>query len=181
MRTPFGRLLAFIVATFVIASTTFAADVASSVTTVILVRHAEKAVSGPMAGDVPLSEAGLQRAAELARVLGDAGIRAIYATPYERTRKTVAPLAAKLGLQPIEIAAGKDYADQMAKRIREKNAGQTVLVVGHSNTTPDLMRKLGVNAVHDIAESEYDNLYIVTVMGTTPPELVKLHYGAPSH
>jgi broad specificity phosphatase PhoE len=179
MRKPLDRLPAFIIATVVLACTTVAA--ASPVTTVILVRHAEKTAAGPMmSSDVPLSEAGLLRAAELVRVLGDAGITAIYTTPYERTRRTAAPLAAKLGLQPIEIAAGKDYAELMAKEIREKDAGRTVLIVGHSNTTPDLMRKLGVSNVQDMADSEYDNLYIVTLGGTAPPGLVRLHYGAPA-
>src|SRR5512140_1322272 len=127
-----NRLLPLALTISVIASTALGAPLPSP-TTVILVRHAEKAAASSMSSDVPLSAAGQQRATELARVLGEAGIAAIYTTPYERTRQTAAPLAAKLGLKPVEIAAGKDYAEQMAKRIREKNVGETVLVVGHSN------------------------------------------------
>src|SRR6266545_7010650 len=68
------------------------------VTTIILVRHAEKIID-PNNNDVDLSEAGQQRAQEIARMFGDAGINAIYATQYKRTQETVKPLADKLGLR----------------------------------------------------------------------------------
>src|SRR5437870_13587997 len=68
------------------------------VMTVILIRHAEKIID-PNNPDVDLSPAGQTRAQELARMFGDAGINAIYATQYKRTQETVKPLADKLGLQ----------------------------------------------------------------------------------
>lgn len=143
---------------------------AADLTTVILVRHAEKAGKS---GDVPLSEAGVQRAHELARVLAGVRIDAIYTTPYQRTRQTAAPVAGPRELVPLEI----DPKD-VAARIRKDHAGQTVLVVGHSNTTPSVIRDLGVANPPEIPDSAYDDLFIVTI--GEKPTLLTLRYGAPA-
>src|SRR5215213_9019578 len=82
-------------------------------TTIILVRHAEKAVS--TSADMALSEAGAARANELARVLGGARIGAIYTTQYLRTRQTVAPLAKALGIEPVSIETGKTYPAEVVR------------------------------------------------------------------
>ena len=145
-----------------------------AVTTVILVRHGEK--TGP-SGDVPLSEAGIARANELARVVGGVKVDAIYTTPYERTRKTAAPLATLLGLTAIEVDTGKTYAADMAKIIREKHAGDTVVVVGHSNTTRDIILALG-GTIPEIADSQYDDLFVVTLVDGTATKVLPLRYGA---
>ena len=147
--------------------------VQAPVTTVILVRHAEKAPAAAMSNDVPLSDAGVARAKELARVLASTSIDAIYTTNYQRTKQTAAPLAADHHLEPIvaEPAA-------MANIIRTKHAGQTVVVVGHSNTTPDVIRALGVASPPSIGDSEYDDLFIVTLAPGAAPKLVTLRYGA---
>jgi 2,3-bisphosphoglycerate-dependent phosphoglycerate mutase len=143
------------------------------VTTVILVRHGEKA--GP-SGDVPLSDEGVARANELARVLAGVKLDAIYTTPYERTRKTAAPVSGKSGVTVTEIATGKTYAEDMARIIREKHDGDTVLIAGHSNTTRDVIKALGGD-VPEIADSQYDDLFVVTlVKGTT--RVLSLRYGA---
>src|SRR5215831_19794894 len=83
------------------------------VTTIIIVRHAEKIID-PNNPDVDLSPAGQARAQELARMFGDAGINAIYATQYKRTQETVKPLADKLGL-PITMVNSKNTADLLAQ------------------------------------------------------------------
>ncbi|HUP46515.1 MAG TPA: phosphoglycerate mutase family protein [Thermoanaerobaculia bacterium] len=148
----------------------------ADVTTVILVRHAEKASSED---DPPLSEAGLSRANELARALGSTKIDAIYTTQYARTRGTAAPLARRLGIEAVVVTAGKGYAAGLVKRIREEHEGQTVLVVGHSNSTPDVIRALGVADVPAIHESQYDHLFVCTIEGDEEKLLV-LRYGAPT-
>lgn len=150
---------------------------APDLTTVILVRHAEKAAS--TAEDPPLSAAGVARAAELARVLGGVPIDAIYTTQFIRTRDTAAPLARALGVEPVAITAGKSYAADLAKTIREKHRGQTILVVGHSNSTSSLLRELGVENPPRIEEAQYDDLFIYTVSGTRS-RLLPLRYGAPA-
>src|SRR5438128_3587670 len=71
------------------------------VTTVILIRHAEKIID-PNNNDVDLSPAGQARAQEIARMFGDAGVNAIYATQYKRTQQTEKPLADKIG-EPVTV------------------------------------------------------------------------------
>ena len=151
----------------------------SSVTTVILVRHAEKIVD-PAVKDPPLSAGGEERARELARVLGSARIDVIYTTPYARTRQTAAPLASVLGLKPVETNAGLTYASEMAARIKADHAGATLLLVGHSNTTPQVIRELGIADAPFIPESRYDDLFIVTLAPESKPRLLMLRYGAPA-
>jgi broad specificity phosphatase PhoE len=145
------------------------------VTTVILVRHAEKIID-PNNPDVDLSPAGQARAQEIVRMFGDAGINAIYATQYKRTQQTVKPLADKLGL-PVTLVNSKSTPDLLAK-IRAQNSGQTVFVAGHNNTVPEIIAALGGPQYPAIPESEYDNLFIVTVYQTGKVKVLKLKYGA---
>jgi broad specificity phosphatase PhoE len=145
------------------------------VTTVILIRHAEKIID-PNNPDVNLSPAGQTRAQELVRMFGDGGINAIYATQYKRTQETVKPLADKLGV-PVNVVNSKGTADLVAK-IQAENSGQTVFVAGHNNTVPEIILALGGSKYPTIPESEYDNLFIVTVYRTGHAKVVKMKYGA---
>lgn len=146
-----------------------------SVTTIILVRHAEKIID-PNNPDVELSPAGHTRAQELVRMFGDGGINAIYVTQYKRTQQTAKPLADKLGL-PVNVVNSKGTADLVAK-IRAENSGQTVFIVGHNSTVPEIILALGGAKYPTIPESEYDNLFVVTVYQTGHAKVVKMKYGA---
>jgi len=143
------------------------------ITTVILVRHAEK--SAP-SGDVPLSEAGHARARALAEILSRASIRAIYTTPFQRTQQTAAPLASVLSIEPVTIATGDHYPRHLINEIVTKHRGEAVLVVGHSNTTPDVLRELGIKDPPAIADSEYDGLFVCTLIEGVAPKLLVLRY-----
>src|SRR6266571_2537121 len=90
------------------------------VTTIILVRHAEKIID-PNNSDPDLSPAGQARAQEIFRMSGDAGINAIYATQYKRTQETVKPLADKLGV-PVTVMNSKSTGDLLAQ-IRAQHNG----------------------------------------------------------
>ena len=147
------------------------------VTTVILIRHAEKNIE-PDNPDPDLSPAGQARAQELVRMFGDAGINAIYATQYKRTQQTVKPLADRLGL-PINQVNSKNTADLVAQ-IQAQHAGQVIFVAGHNNTVPEIIAALGGPTFPVIPETEFDNLYIVTVYRTGKAKVVKLKYGSPT-
>src|SRR3954467_12512258 len=95
------------------------------VTTVILIRHAEKIID-PNNPDVDLSPAGQARAQEIVRVFSNAGITAIYATQYKRTQQTVKPLADKFGV-PITIIDARKTSDLIGN-IRSQHSGQTVFI-----------------------------------------------------
>lgn len=149
-------------------------------TTVIFVRHAEKA---KIPADNPgLSEAGKQRAAELARQLVDAdvvaGINVVYSTSYRRTEETVQPVATALNL-PITPYDASNTETIMDEIVRE-HKGKIVLVVGHSNTLPALIGNMGASKnVPEINENEYDNIYVVSVPWFGKTKTIRLRYGAP--
>jgi broad specificity phosphatase PhoE len=147
------------------------------VTTVILVRHAEKNIE-PNNPDPDLSPAGQLRAQELVRVLGSTSVEAVYATNFKRTQQTVKPVADKLGLIPTVIDA-KGTSD-LVNRIVTANRGQTVLVAGHSNTVPAIVNALGGGSSPDIPDNEYDNLFVVTIYKFGKAKVVKLKYGSAS-
>ena len=147
------------------------------ITTVIMVRHAEKNIE-PNNPDPDLSLAGQARAQELARMLSNAGVNAIYATEYKRTQETVKPLADRLGL-PVSLVAAKDTSE-LLKQILTNHRGQTIFVSGHNNTVPELAAALGGEKLPLIPESEFDNMFIVTVYRFGRAKVVKLKYGNPS-
>lgn len=131
--------------------------VAGKIITIYLVRHAEKASP---TGDTGLSEAGAKRAECLATTLADASLQAIYTTEYKRTKATAAPTATKAHLTPI-IIPGADTNKLVAALQQE--AGHSVLVVGHSNTVPEIIDRLGAGKI-TIKDDEYDHLYVVTIV-----------------
>ncbi len=123
---------------------------------VVLVRHAEKA--DEPASDPPLSAVGAERAAELARLLADAGITRIHSSDTRRTLDTARPLAEALGLE-IERYDPRDLP-AMAARLQELPGRH--LVVGHSNTTDVLSGLMGGDTFGEIVEAwEYDRLYLL--------------------
>ncbi len=139
--------------------------VARAQQTVIFVRHAERADGGVGANmmvatpaDPLLSAAGEARAARLAAMLADAGIRAIFATEFRRTQDTDRPLAARLGLT-VQTVAAKDTPVLVAK-LKAEYAGAVVLVIGHSNTLPDAIKAFGGPAI-TMRDDEYDALYVL--------------------
>ena len=148
---------------------------ARPVTTVIIVRHAEKNIE-PNNPDPDLSPAGQARAQEIARIFGDSGVQAIYATQYKRTQQTVTPLASRLGLPVLSIDAKQSA--ELTRRILSNNRGQTVFVAGHNNTAPEIVNLLSGENYPQIPESEYDNMYIVTIYRFGKAKVLKVKYGA---
>jgi len=135
-------------------------DQNAAMTTVILVRHAEKDSIGD---DPGLTAAGAERALALAHVLGEVDVSAVYATEFARTRNTAMPLANLLGLEVIAVTPSQSYATDMAALVRERHRGEVVVIVSHSNTVPAIIGELGVTPVPVIEDDEYDDLYVVTI------------------
>jgi 2,3-bisphosphoglycerate-dependent phosphoglycerate mutase len=132
---------------------------AQEITTIILVRHAEKVGDGSK--DPDLTDTGKARALRLADVLKDTKVDAIYSTNFKRTQNTVAPLALSKGINVVPYQAMKGEAiDEMIKNF----AGKTILICGHSNTTPwTINYLLSKEEYKDFADSDYDNLVIVNM------------------
>ena len=148
-------------------------------TTVILVRHAEKAAEP--AADPPLTADGAARAVALVALVRDAGVSAIISTRFQRTLQTAAPAAAALRV-PVEIveARAPNHARMVADSLLVRHRGQTVLVVGHSNTVPAIVAALGAPQPAEICDPDYDNVYVVTVPATGAASVVRMHFGAPA-
>lgn len=137
---------------FVVAAALALAAPARAQEVLFLVRHAEKVDSSR---DAALSEAGVARAKALAARLREADIAAIYTSEYQRTRDTARPLAAMLKLEP-RVQPAKDTAGLVA--LLRKEHGRA-LVVGHSNTLPEIAAAYGVTLA--IGDDEYDGLYVL--------------------
>ena len=172
------RVLVLLAAIFTTATAAIARQTAAS-TTVILVRHAEKALEP--ANDPPLTPAGEARAAALVDALGSAGVQVIYSTNWKRTQQTALPISLKLGIPvtTFDVTPGaQGYGEMYAAELLAKHRGKVVLVVGHSNTVPAIVRGLGAAAVPAIPDPEYDNLFIVTVPEAGPARVVRAKFGA---
>jgi phosphohistidine phosphatase SixA len=127
--------------------------------TVFLVRHANIDLP-PANNDPDLNAAGRQRADALANALGAAGVGRIFTSERRRTKQTVAPLASGLHIQPSVAPAPAVFA----QKVSSGSFGDVILVAGHSNTMPEMIAALGVaGPAAAIGESEFDNLFIVTI------------------
>lgn len=144
----------------------------SAPTVVFLVRHAERAEDGT--SDPPISEAGKERAALLAKMLRDADLTRIHTTDYRRTRATGRPTADAAGLEMTLYDA--DDLEAFAEELRRMPGRH--LVLGHSNTTPPLVEALGGDPRGPIEELEYDRLYIVT-LSLDGASTVLIRFGRP--
>ena len=151
----------------------FLPSLASAQHLVIVVRHAERADGGMSAAkqtDPLLSGEGEARAKRLAAMLAESGITAIYATEYRRTQDTAKPIADRLGLK-VQTQKGQDTAGLVAM-LKVRHAKDVVLLVGHSNTVPEIIKALGGPAFK-IPDDEYDTIYfLVPATGT----LSKIRY-----
>ena len=153
--------------------------------TVFLIRHAEREEEPKQ--DPPLSKDGIARSQALARLLSNAGIKAILTSQYNRTKQTGEPLATKLGLSltPFSLKLSpsnpRKIAEESTTEVTNKileHAGQSVLVIGHSNSIPDVIKMLGGDVVPTIDERKFDDLYIVTVYAKGKAKVVQLKYGS---
>jgi phosphohistidine phosphatase SixA len=121
---------------------------------VILVRHGETRGGG---SDPALSEAGVARARLLAETVPQ--VDRIFTTPYQRTRGTAEFAANRFGVS----AETYDPRDLEGFASYLKALGGVSLVVGHSNTTGELVALLGGDPGAPIGQSEYDRIYRVSI------------------
>ncbi|HET6978579.1 MAG TPA: phosphoglycerate mutase family protein [Pyrinomonadaceae bacterium] len=153
--------------------------------TVFLIRHAER--EDEPRQDPPLKKEGVVRSQELARLLGGVGIKAIFTSQFARTKLTAEPLATRLGLTPTSFTLKSNPSNprqiaaestaEVTNKILER-AGESVLVIGHSNSIPDVIKMLGGDVVPTIDERKFDDLFIVTVYAKGKAKVVQMKYGA---
>ena len=153
------------------------ATAASAQTTYFIVRHAERADAGKggmgaggTANDPGLAPEGRARAASLAAMLKASRLTAVFTTEFKRTQETAQPTATAHRLTATVIDADKTAA--LIEKL--KAAAGAVLVVGHSNTVPEVIAGLGVTEKVTVDDTEFDNLFVV-VTGERPT-LITLKY-----
>ena len=144
---------------------------------IFVVRHAERADAGSpdaktMGADPPLSPMGKARADRLAAILRVAQVNHIFTTELRRTRETAAPLAAATHLDIVALPT-KDV-DGLVTRLSAAHG--TSLVVGHSNTVPEILKKLGVPEGVSVSDDDFDDLFVVIKAAGGEVTLVRLKY-----
>jgi len=147
-------------------------------TTVIVVRHAERA--GDAAGDPVLTPMGDVRAQALSNALAFTRLSGIVTTQYRRTQLTAAPTARSTGLTPVVVATTGGtslHVRAVVDTVRARFAGGTVLVVGHSNTVTGIVEALGGPHLPDLCDSEYATMFVVVLRPGVEPSVVRARYG----
>lgn len=154
--------------------------------TVFIVRHAEK--ENEPKQDPPLKKEGVARSQELAHVLAAAGVKTIYTSQFIRTKQTAEPLTAKTGVTATVLTLkpnpdnprliAEESTAELINKILER-PGESVLVIGHSNWIPDVIKMLGSDTVPTIDEQKFDDLFVVTVYSKGKAKTAQLKYGAP--
>jgi broad specificity phosphatase PhoE len=165
-------LLVLAAASFGVASADAKPASPAGVKTIIVIRHAE--AEHQPGGDPPLTPDGRTRATELARVLADTQLSAVYLTHLQRNRQTAAPLPRKAGEKPTVI----DDVPGTLAALRAGPWGTTALVIGHSNTVSDLIRGLTGTALPPEEPIVFDRVWIVTLARDGSASLLRLRYGA---
>ena len=155
---PLWRVCAIVSALLALAACATMAAPASPVTWVV--RHLDTPQGER---DPDLLPAGQRAAALLADRLGGERVRAIYVSDFRRTRQTAAPLAARLGLTPIVY----DPADTPALIARVRGGPHPALIVGHSNTVPDIIAQLGGTRPAPLVHEDFGDLWRIGADGAT--------------
>ena len=150
---------------------------APAVTTIIVVRHAEKGAGA----NPPLTPDGLLRAKALSEVVDTTDLTAIYVTQYLRTQQTAAPTATASGVEPTQIdvtGTAEAHGREVATHILRHCQGGRVLVVGHSNTVPWIIHSLGETPTPELGSKEFDRIFVVLKeVGVADARLIETRYG----
>lgn len=148
-------------------------------TTIYLVRHAERADDDPE--DPSLTAAGELRAQALQTALRHVQVDAVYTTHFQRTRLTAQRVIdahdPEVHTREVTFDSVDPHVEEMAATLRSDHAGETVLVVGHSNTTPMLAEALTGYAVPELRSWQYDRLYVVSLHPERAPDLLVARFG----
>lgn len=154
------------------------AQSATTTTKIFIVRHGEKEAGN----DPSLNAAGKKRAGDLMKALQNDGVQKIYVSQYRRTQQTADSLRLQLGIDTVHYVADT-ICDNLINSIMQHNDfGKTILIIAHSNTIPQIIRKFGVRdfPYGDIPDVEFNNLYLITYK-KEKARLKKMKFGASSN
>jgi broad specificity phosphatase PhoE len=150
---------------------------AETSTTVVVVRHAEKAAD--QGKDPHLTEAGKARAVLLADILRTLPLGGLYTSEFHRTRETLVPISERSGVEIRTVPARESVATLTAERLLKDHPGQLVVIASHSNLSPAIVEALTGQEAPEIDEATYDELFVVTLHSDAPAHFLRLKYGDP--
>jgi len=150
---------------------------AETLTTVVVVRHAEKATD--QGQDPHLTDAGRARADLLASLLRTQPIGGLYTSEFHRTRETLVPLSQQSGIEIVTVPARETAGTLTAERLIADHPGQLVVISSHSNLTPEIVEALTGDVAPAIDDSTYDDLFVVTIHEDGTAHFLRLKYGEP--
>jgi broad specificity phosphatase PhoE len=133
----------------------------SQQTNIYIIRHAEKDLSDKTNTNPDLSEAGKKRAQKLVSELKKVKFSAAYSTPYNRTQKTLKPVADNSSIEVTNYDPKDNKA--LADKVLKKYSGKNIIIAGHSNTIPGILEAFGVKAPFEIVEDDYSNIFHVKI------------------
>lgn len=148
--TRIGLTLAFLCAAALFSTT------ADAHKAIFLVRHAEK--ESQTDPDSPISVLGEDRALAFARLVRNAGVTHVFVSDKKRTAQTAEPLTDQRGLTPVVAKDTKELLEKL--KAAPKDA--VIVVVGHSNTIPEILKGLGVKGDVVIKEDQFGRVFVVT-------------------
>lgn len=139
------------------------------------VRHAEKAKDDPK--DPTLTAEGMARAERLGRIMAEAGLDSVYATPYRRSQLTAEPVQRRGSTAPI-VTYKPDEQEAWLLELLKTSKGKKMMVIGHQNTIPKLLNQLKGDAFdyENIPDLEFGLLYVVATKGVGQTEIVEVRY-----
>lgn len=147
---------------FVLAISFLSSCTSNETTTYYLIRHSEKDRTDKTNRNPHLNFEGEKRAQKWANYFENIDLDAVYSTNYNRTIQTATPTAKSKGLEITYYNPGKMY-DSI---FQIETKGKTVLIVGHSNTTPVFANKiLGEEKYQNMDDNDNASLYTVTISG----------------
>ncbi|MFN4763090.1 phosphoglycerate mutase family protein [Gillisia sp. Q332] len=124
------------------------------------IRHTEKDTTNPTDKDPLLTEQGIMRGENWAKVFKEISFDLIYSSDYKRTKST-AQIIAESQKKEFQLYSSKKLNDG---DFQKNTKGKTVLVVGHSNSNPKFVNYiLGLEKYEELSEEDYGSLFIVNV------------------
>ena len=148
---------------------------------VFLLRHADRR---PEPQD-DLAPAGVERARLLARMVGESGVSVGFCSEAVRARRTLEPLEHRLGdgltikVVRTDGPGGTDaHVQEIVRAVKRLPADAVGIIVSHSNTVGPIIERLGGAAIGDIAEHEFDKLFVLFIDPSGAASLLRLRYGA---
>jgi phosphohistidine phosphatase SixA len=146
-------------------------------TRIFIARHAEKETGK----DPVLTTAGNLRSGDLMRALQNEGIQKIYVSQYRRSQNTGDSMRIQLKIDTVHYLADTVCDNLINSIVEHGDFGKTILIIAHSNTIPQIIRKFGVTdyPYEDIPDDEFDNLFVITYK-KGKAKLKKMKYGSKS-